>query len=244
MNPSKQLKQRLESLRAAGVDYLPRSATQVALPDRTETDMPANAESEVATVGVTKLALEVLAAEVAVCRLCPELFSTRTQTVFGVGQLSPDVCFVGEAPGADEDAQGVPFIGRAGQLLDKIIVASGFQRDEVYICNTLKCRPPSNATPTPVQCANCRPFFERQIDLVKPKWICCLGAVASKNVLATEVSIGKLRGKVHDYRGIPVVCTYHPAYLLRNPAAKGDCWNDMKFLLTKMGRPIPEVKPQ
>ena len=197
----------------------------------------------IAIVGdAQRLALEVLASEVAACSKCPELYATRTQTVFGVGKLNPELCFVGEAPGADEDAQGEPFVGRSGKLLTDIINACGFQRSEVYICNTLKCRPPNNATPSLTQCANCRPWFERQLELVKPKWICCLGAVASKNVLGTEVSIGKLRGKVHDLGGIPVVCTYHPAYLLRNPAAKGDCWNDMKFLLTKMGRPIPVKK--
>jgi DNA polymerase len=250
MDVRKQLHQRLESLKAAGVEFLPRPAVATALPIP-ETTMPKTTApaASLFVAEVTQMvgderrkSLEVLVKEVSVCKKCPELFSTRTQTVFGVGKVEPELCFVGEAPGADEDAKGEPFVGRAGQLLDKIIVASGFQRNDVYICNTLKCRPPNNATPTPVQCENCRPFFERQIDLVKPKWICCLGAVAAKNVLATESGIGKLRGKVHDYRGIPVVCTYHPAYLLRNPAAKGDCWNDMKFLLTQMGREIPKTK--
>jgi len=245
----RQLQQRLESLKAAGVEFLRRtSATtldpEVLMPQSKATVAETALVQEViAIVGdAQRLALEVLASEVAACSKCPELYATRTQTVFGVGKLNPELCFVGEAPGADEDAQGEPFVGRSGKLLTDIINACGFQRSEVYICNTLKCRPPNNATPSLTQCANCRPWFERQLELVKPKWICCLGAVASKNVLGTEVSIGKLRGKVHDLGGIPVVCTYHPAYLLRNPAAKGDCWNDMKFLLTKMGRPIPVKK--
>lgn len=245
MDPNQQLRQRLDSLKAAGVEYLPASSPANAVPVAAPASaLPPVIEAPIIVSserGPVMLQLEVLAKEIANCKKCPELFSTRTQTVFGVGKLSPELCFVGEAPGADEDAKGEPFVGRAGQLLDKIIVACGFQRSEVYICNTLKCRPPNNATPTPVQCENCRPYFERQIDLVKPKWICCLGAVAAKNVLQSELGIGRLRGSVHDYRGIPVVCTYHPAYLLRNPSAKGDCWNDMKMLLGKMGREVPKT---
>lgn len=251
MDIQKQVQQRLESLKAAGVEYMPVPSTPAN--ERRDTQTPgfsdsvsvsptSHAADSTPVSGTSMLQLEVLAKEIAVCKKCPELFSTRTQTVFGIGKLEPELCFIGEAPGADEDAKGEPFVGRAGQLLDKIIVACGFQRQDVYICNTLKCRPPNNATPTPVQCENCRPFFERQIDLVKPKWICCLGTVAAKNVLQSELGIGRLRGTVHNYRGTPVVCTYHPAYLLRNPSAKGECWSDMKFLLTKMGREIPPVK--
>lgn len=245
----RRLRQRLESLKAAGIEFIARPTVPDVAPEpkpkppaTTHRNEPGEQAiiSEVQTLihGNRSTSLQLLAEKVAACRLCPELFSTRTQTVFGVGPLNPELCFVGEAPGADEDAKGEPFVGRAGQLLDKIILACGFQRSEVYICNTLKCRPPNNATPTPQQCTNCRPFFEQQIDLVQPKWICCLGAVAARNVLMSELSIGKLRGRVHQYRGIPVVATYHPAYLLRNPAAKVDCWNDMKFLLSQMERPI------
>lgn len=188
-----------------------------------------------------KKELDLLAAEVAKCGLCPELFSTRTQTVFGVGNITPELCFVGEAPGADEDKQGEPFVGAAGQLLNKIIAAMGMEREEIYILNVLKCRPPSNRTPSPTECANCRPFFDRQLELLKPKFICCLGGVAAQNLLSTKTGITKLRGKFHDYQGIQVLCTFHPAYLLRNPAAKKDCWDDMKLLLTEMGRPIPNT---
>ena len=191
-----------------------------------------------------KITLQQLAKEVAACDKCPELFSTRTQTVFGVGPLSPEVCFVGEAPGFDEDAQGEPFVGKAGQMLTRIIIGCGFKREEVYICNTLKCRPPGNATPTPKQCENCRPFFERQIDLIQPKVICCLGNVASKQILNTSTGITKLRGTKQEYRGIPVVCTWHPSYIIRlegdaHQKAKAECWEDMKLILKELGRPIP-----
>jgi DNA polymerase len=183
----------------------------------------------------TAPSLEVLQKEVALCTRCDELACTRTQTVFGVGNPRARLCFVGEAPGADEDRQGEPFVGRAGQLLNKIIEACKMRREDVYICNILKCRPPGNRNPDPVEAANCRRFLERQLELVEPEFICCLGAVAAQNLLGTPQSIGKLRNKVHPYRGSKVVCTYHPAYLLRNPAAKKDTWDDMKFLMRAMG---------
>ena len=191
-------------------------------------------------------ALAVLAEEIKGCMQCAELASTRTQTVFADGKIGAEVCFIGEAPGADEDAQGLPFVGVAGQLLNRIITGSGFKREEVYICNTLKCRPPGNRTPLPNEAANCRGFLERQLDLVKPKYIVALGGCAAQNLLQTTVPLGKLRGKFHQYRGIPVLCTYHPAYLLphRAPEKKADVWEDMKMLLTAMGRPIPKPAKQ
>ncbi|QDU59167.1 Uracil DNA glycosylase superfamily protein [Aeoliella mucimassa] len=183
----------------------------------------------------TAATLEVLQQEVAACTLCDELASTRTQTVFGVGDPKAKLCFMGEAPGADEDRTGIPFVGRAGQLLTKIIEACNLTRDEVYILNVLKCRPPGNRNPSPAESSNCKRFLRRQLDLIQPEYICCLGAVAAQNLLETQTPIGKLRGQLHDYRGVKVVCTYHPAYLLRNPAAKKDCWDDMKFLMAQMG---------
>ena len=235
----RQVKQHVDLLHSAGVEF-------VAIPpDRPMEPIAAEPTQGAATVDTSdtrRKALGVLAEEVAKCDRCPELYSTRTQTVFGTGPLSADLCFVGEAPGADEDRQGVPFIGAAGQLLTKIIMAMELTRDEAYICNTLKCRPPNNATPTPQQCTNCRPFFERQLDLVQPKFICCLGGVAAQNVLNTKVGITKLRGQFYEYRGIPVLCTFHPSYLLRDPSKKKDVWEDMKTLLTRMGRPIPAGK--
>jgi DNA polymerase len=156
--------------------------------------------------------------------------------------LSPELCFVGEGPGADEDRIGEPFVGPSGQLLTRIIAAMGLTREAVYICNTVKCRPPMNRNPSHQECANCRGFFEQQIEQVQPRFICCLGAVAAQNVLQSPLGIGQLRGRLHDYRGIPVLCTYHPAYLLRDPTRKKDCWDDMKALLRHMGRPIPGEK--
>ena len=183
--------------------------------------------------------LEILAQEVAGCTLCKELATTRKQTVFGVGNPAAHLCFMGEAPGASEDQQGEPFVGRAGKLLDKIIAACGMCREDVYILNVLKCRPPGNRNPTPTESQSCRRFLNRQLELIEPEFICCLGAVAAQNLLDTTESIGHLRGRVHQYRGIKVVCTYHPAYLLRNPAAKKPTWEDMKLLLGEMGLEIP-----
>jgi DNA polymerase len=179
--------------------------------------------------------LEILKQEVAGCTRCDELARTRTQTVFGVGNPSAELCFVGEAPGADEDRLGEPFVGRAGQLLTKIIEACRMNREDVYILNMIKCRPPGNRNPLPEELSNCRGFLERQLALIRPAFICCLGAVAAQNLLGTTLSIGKLRGKVHVHRGAKIVCTYHPAYLLRNPAAKKDTWDDMKLLMREMG---------
>jgi DNA polymerase len=183
----------------------------------------------------TAATLAILRQEVAPCTRCGELAATRTQTVFGVGNPRAKLCFLGEAPGADEDRLGEPFVGRGGQLLNKIIEACRLKREDVYILNMLKCRPPGNRNPLPDELTNCRPYLERQLELIEPDYICCLGAVASQNLLGTTTPIGKLRGKFHGYRGAKVVCTFHPAYLLRNPAAKKDCWEDMKFLMREMG---------
>jgi DNA polymerase len=180
--------------------------------------------------------LQVIQSEVAACARCSELASTRTQTVFGVGNPNARLVFVGEAPGADEDAQGEPFVGRAGQLLNDIICKGmKLRREDVYILNVLKCRPPGNRTPSPNEVINCRGFLDRQLEILQPEFLCCLGSVAAKAILNTETSIGRLRGKFHEYRGIPVLCTYHPAYLLRNPAAKKEVWEDIKLLMNRMG---------
>lgn len=186
--------------------------------------------------------LDQLREAVAGCTLCAELAKTRTQTVFGVGSPTARIAFFGEAPGADEDRQGEPFVGRAGKLLTQIIEACSFQREDVYILNTLKCRPPGNRNPTTEENENCRPYFERQLEIVQPEYIVCLGRFAINNLLETVAPIGKLRGKFHPYRGSKVVVTYHPAYLLRNPSAKKDVWEDMKMMLSDMGIPIPKPK--
>jgi len=179
--------------------------------------------------------LEVLQQLVAACTRCDELARTRTQTVFGVGNPHAELCFMGEAPGADEDRTGMPFVGQAGKLLTDIIHSCKLKREDVYILNTIKCRPPGNRNPMPHEAANCRCFLERQLELIRPKYICCLGAVAAQNLLKTQTPIGKLRGEFHAVNGIKVVCTYHPAYLLRNPSAKKYTWEDMKMLMRAMG---------
>ncbi len=179
--------------------------------------------------------LQIIQAEVAQCTRCTELVANRTQTVFGVGNVSARLCFVGEGPGADEDRLGEPFVGAAGQLLDKIITASKLNRQDVYILNTVKCRPPGNRNPNETELANCWEYAERQLEIIQPEFICCLGSVAARTLLKTTESIGRLRGQFFHYRGSRVVVTYHPAYLLRNPSAKRQVWDDMKMLLREMG---------
>ena len=193
-------------------------------------------DADIATREVSQApTLTALQQQVSACTRCDELARTRTQTVFGVGNPSARLCFLGEAPGADEDRLGEPFVGRAGQLLTKIIEACRMKREDVYILNMIKCRPPGNRNPLPEELANCRGYLERQLDLIRPEFICCLGAVAAQNLLGTTLSIGKLRGKVHTYRAAKVVCTYHPAFLLRSPSFKKETWEDMKLLMREMG---------
>ncbi len=180
-------------------------------------------------VPVSQLDWEALQARVAACTACAELVANRTQTVFGVGVRDADAMVVGEAPGADEDRLGEPFVGRAGKLLDAMLAAIGLSRREnCYIANILKCRPPNNRDPRPEEVANCLPYLERQIELVAPRALLAVGRIAAQNLLGVTTPIGRLRGKVHDYRGIPVVVTYHPAYLLRSPLEKRKAWEDLK----------------
>jgi uracil-DNA glycosylase family 4 len=174
--------------------------------------------------------LDAVRAHVGDCQLC-KLCSTRTNIVFGVGNPNADLMFVGEAPGADEDEQGEPFVGRAGQLLTKIIEAMGFQRGDVYIANVLKCRPPNNRPPEPDEVATCEPYLFKQIDAIKPKVIVALGTHAAHALLKIDTPISKIRGKVLDFRGdVKLVPTFHPAYLLRSPDRKRDVWEDMKIV--------------
>ena len=165
--------------------------------------------------------------QICTCVKCP-LGHTRTKFVFGVGNPHATLMLIGEAPGADEDAQGEPFVGRAGQLLNKILEAINFKRGDVYICNILKCRPPNNRTPQPDEVEQCIPYLQKQIELIKPKVILCLGLVAAQNLLHTTEGLGKLRGRVITYEGIPLMVTYHPAALLRNPNWKRPAWEDVK----------------
>jgi DNA polymerase len=167
------------------------------------------------------------------CQRCP-LGKERRNLVFGEGNPHADLVFVGEAPGADEDEQGRPFVGRAGQLLTKIIAAMGLQRDDVYICNILKCRPPGNRNPQPDEIAACEPFLVRQLQAISPKFICALGSFAARALLKTESPITTLRGRFHDYHGIRLMPTYHPAYLLRNPDAKKLVWQDVQMIMKEL----------
>ena len=237
------VRQRLESLAAAGVAQLPRAAMRGTAPagDLTRAGgrsggEPAAAAPVASTCdGDRGEALRVLQAEVAGCTKCVELASSRTTTVFGSGSPTARICFFGEAPGADEDASGEPFVGRAGQLLTKIIEACQLRREDVYILNVLKCRPPGNRLPLPGEVGNCRGFFERQFEVISPEYICCLGATAAHALLETAEPIGKLRKRWFTFHASKVICTYHPSYLLRNPAAKREVWDDMKLMMADMG---------
>lgn len=191
---------------------------------------PPEAGSAVEAPAASKRAdLEAMSREVAGCTRCP-LAKTRNQTVFGEGNPDSDLMLIGEAPGAEEDRTGRPFVGKAGQLLTKILAAIGLERDEVFIANVLKCRPPGNRNPGPDEVACCFPFLAAQIETVRPRVICTLGAPATRTVLQTERGIGAMRGRTHDYEGIVVVPTYHPAYLLRNPADKVKTWHDIQLV--------------
>jgi len=192
-------------------------------------------EGALQSAGDKSASLHELAQIVAKCRRCQELASTRTQTVFGVGDPDAKIMFIGEAPGADEDKQGEPFVGRAGQLMDKIIEACTLKREEIYICNILRCRPPGNRNPLPAEAVNCREFLDAQITVVQPEYIVCWGTVAAQNLLDEKRAVGKLRGQFFDYRSARVLCTYHPSYLLRNPSAKRQVWDDMKLFMKELG---------
>ena len=202
------LKQHVEGLRTLGVSSVPRDTSAEVAPSPQER-------------------LTQLAREVEQCRRCP-LYRSRTHAVVSDGSPAAQLLFVGEAPGRDEDLAGLPFVGAAGQLLTKMIEAMGLSRKEVYICNVLKDRPPGNRTPLPEEVEACLPFLREQIAIVRPKVICLLGAVAAKALLGPHVAITKIRGTVCDYDGIPVIPTFHPAYLLRNPPAKKFAWADLK----------------
>jgi len=168
------------------------------------------------------------------CTRC-KLHRHRTNIVFGVGNAKAQLVFVGEGPGHDEDVQGLPFVGRAGRLLTQMIEAMGLKREDVYICNIIKCRPPENRTPEKDEIANCSPFLVRQLSVIAPRAIVCLGSVATQCLLGTNKSISHLRGQWFDYHGARLMATYHPAYLLRNPNAKGEVWTDLKKVIALLG---------
>src|SRR5689334_6183758 len=202
-----------QEITAAGnqVSEIPRSVAP---------DQPASKDPQAALAAIRE--------DLGDCTRCRLHKQGRKQIVFGVGNPHADLMFVGEAPGRDEDIQGVPFVGRAGQKLTQIIEAIGLKREDVYIANVIKCRPPENRNPEPDEVANCEPFLFRQVDTIKPKVIVALGTFAARSLLKTDAPISRLRGRVYDYRGAQLVPTFHPAYLLRNPGCRRDVWEDMK----------------
>lgn len=187
--------------------------------------------------------LDGIAAQIAVCCKCG-LHSTRIRTVPGQGSFKPDIMFIGEAPGADEDAQGLAFVGRAGQLLTKMIEAMGYTRESVFIGNILKCRPPKNRAPMPEEMALCLPYLLAQIQVLQPKVIVALGATAVKGLLKTDLAISKIRGNWQTFQNVPLMPTFHPAYLLRNPSSKHAAWADLKEVLARLGKTPPAVAKQ
>ena len=219
-------------LQALGVDrWVSRRPGPAAASVSVATSVPAATSAATADAS----AWDQVAAEVSGCVLCG-LHKTRTQTVFGVGNRNAELLVVGEAPGADEDRQGEPFVGRAGQLLNSMLRAAGTPRETVFIANLLKCRPPGNRDPAPDEISSCHPYLRRQIELLAPRLILAVGRIAAQNLLATDTPIGKLRGSVHRYgaANTPLIVTYHPAYLLRSPTEKRKSWNDLQLVRTEL----------
>lgn len=196
-------------------------------------------QAALTTISEKREALARLSQIVANCRRCAELADTRTQTVFGTGNPDADIMFIGEAPGADEDRAGEPFVGPSGQLMDKIINACNLRREDIYICNILRCRPPGNRNPLPQEASNCREFLDAQIQIVNPTHIVCWGTVAAQKLLGDTRPVGELRGQFFNWKQARVLCTYHPSYLLRNPAAKKLVWDDMKLFMKDCGMSPP-----
>ena len=224
----------LDELRAAlaagrgHLEYL-RDLGLTEIPAAHRVDTPAGA----AAVAAPRESLEQVRADLGDCRRCP-LAGTRRQLVFGVGNPQARLVLVGEAPGREEDERGEPFVGEAGRLLDRILFAMGLSRAEVYICNVLKCRPPDNRDPEPGEIACCEPFLIRQLTAIRPQVIVALGLFAVQTLLQSKVPIGKVRGTWQEYQGIPLMPTYHPAYLLRNPNGKREVWADMKQVVERL----------
>ncbi|HUE51461.1 MAG TPA: uracil-DNA glycosylase [Terriglobales bacterium] len=184
-------------------------------------------------------ALRLIREDLGDCTRCPLHKQGRKQIVFGVGNPQADLMFIGEAPGADEDQQGEPFVGRAGQLLNNMIKAMGLRREDVYIANIIKCRPPGNRTPEREECETCSPFLMRQIAVIQPKAIVALGAVAAKTLLAINAPMSELRGQWYDFRGTKLAVTYHPAFLLRDPRQKKEAWKDLQMVMKDLGLAVP-----
>ena len=212
-------------------------------PRRPDTPPNGPPEQPQSIEGDSFTAIRRLRAEVSDCTKC-KLHQNRLNTVFGEGSAEADVLFIGEAPGPKEDQSGRPFVGPAGQLLDRILQAAmGLQRSEVYITNTNKCHPPGNRAPDPEEVSSCLPYLQKQVELIRPKVLVCLGRTAAQHLLSSKESIAQMRGREHEYCGIPVIVTWHPAYLLREPSRKGETWEDIKRINKLLGRPeVPAQK--
>jgi DNA polymerase len=214
-------------------EYLPADEPPPHFYEDYPTEWESAPVSKVRETPVSELDWDALRERVRACRLCG-LREGCTQTVFGVGNTSADLLIIGEAPGADEDRQGEPFVGRAGQLLTAMLLAMGYKREQVFIANILKCRPPNNRDPRPEEAMKCEPFLLRQIELIQPRVILSAGRISAQNLLKTDIPVGKLRGRVHRFgaRQLPLVVTYHPAYLLRSPEQKAKAWDDLQLVLS------------
>jgi DNA polymerase len=219
-------------------EMTPRTKAAVAAPDIAEEDFLANPKAESGMADPAE-ALRLIRDDLGDCTRCRLSKQGRKQIVFGVGNPKADLMFIGEAPGADEDQQGEPFVGRAGQLLNNMIKAMGLRREEVYIANIIKCRPPGNRTPERDECGTCSPFLMRQIAAIKPKAIVALGAVAAKTLLAINAPMSEFRGRWFDFRGTKLAVTYHPAFLLRDPRQKKETWKDLQMVMQELGMAIP-----
>ena len=238
----------------SGEEMSPRKATAVAVPRVVEENIfEVIALKPEQSVSDPVKALKIIREDLGDCTRCVLHKQGRKQIVFGVGNPKAELMFVGEGPGADEDAQGEPFVGRAGQLLNNMIKAMGISREQVYIANIVKCRPPGNRTPERDECATCSPFLMRQIAVIKPKVIVALGAVAAKTLLAMSASMMQLRGRFYDFRpagvrtsdpnweGCKLAVTYHPAFLLRDPRQKGEAWKDLQMVMKELGMKAPRT---
>ena len=235
-----------KELGVTGVSRDPKWRTRAATAgEEVAQDVAGSDRGEAIPIAIARSAAEALVAireDIGECTRCKLHTQGRTQIVFGTGSLAADLLFVGEAPGADEDLQGVPFVGRAGQLLTKMIEGMGLSRDEVYITNVLKCRPPGNRNPEPDEIETCEPFLFRQIASIQPKVVIALGAFAARTLLKTQDPISRLRGRVFDFRGAKLIPTFHPSFLLRSPGYKREAWEDLKLALTLLGRELPRAE--
>jgi uracil-DNA glycosylase family 4 len=235
----RRIAERLRFYRDLGIhDFYRRDVplAEAAPPEEAAAAAPALASP---AAGDPEAALRAIREDIGDCTRC-RLHAGRTHIVFGAGDPRAELMFVGEAPGADEDAQGLPFVGRAGQLLNNMISAMGLRRGDVYIANIIKCRPPGNRTPERDECETCSPFLLRQIDAIRPRALVALGAVAAKTLLGVNEPMSALRGRWFEFRGTPLAATYHPAYLLRDPRQKKEAWKDLQMVMQFLGLPLPK----